>query len=259
MKFQFEGYIYDDDTKDYLEIDYNFMENSEFIKALDPDELIPILIPEKFPKYQIDLFKELLEKITNNTLDEDDNNLLHSKLLKPLMDYFIIEVEDLTHKITFTDETNSYDLTYWKDNFPKRKMKYIIFEIKNRNFELTFETIITYNYAYLSITPKNELIYFGMGNYVSINEINELITSLKDKTNIFKVFDVVGKTEHDYTHIHIIFRTFEGVFYIEKKYSKGLYVKRNTFELIVKVYQPIKFLNLLKNKIIEFIDGEINE
>ena len=257
MKFQFEGYIYEDDTKDYLEIDFNFVEKSEFIKALDPDVSIPILIPEKFPKYQIDLFKELLEKITNNTLDDDDNNLLHSKLLKPILDYFIIEIEDFSTKINFIDETKRYDLTYWKENFPKRKIKHVIFEIKNRNFELVFGTTITYNYAYLSITPKDELIYFGKGNYVSINEINELITSLIEKTNIYKVFGIVGKSEDKIEHL--VFRTVDGVLYIEKKYSKGFYEKRNIFELNVKVYQPIKFLNSLKNKIIEFIDEKIDE
>jgi len=59
MKFQFEG------LDEIVEINYDFS-TSEFISVLEPDESILVLILEKFPKYSIYLFKELLEKITNN-------------------------------------------------------------------------------------------------------------------------------------------------------------------------------------------------
>ena len=101
MKFQFEGYEYEDD-KDYIEIDFDFMEKSEFIRVLEPDFMIPVMIPERFEKYQIDEFKCMLEKITNKEeITEEDKYLCNSKVLKPLFEYFRIDKEINEIKIKY--------------------------------------------------------------------------------------------------------------------------------------------------------------
>ena len=94
MKFQFEGYLYPDETKDYIEIDFDFLGKSEFIRTLEPDEATPIMIPERFSNYQIDEFKILLEKITKKEeLTEEDKYLSKSKVLKPLFEFFMMNKE----------------------------------------------------------------------------------------------------------------------------------------------------------------------
>jgi len=93
MKFQFEGYEYKDD-KDYIEIDFDFMEKSEFIRVLEPDLTIPIMIPERFTNFQVDEFKGILEKITRKEeITEEDKYLCKSKVLKPLFEYFRMDRE----------------------------------------------------------------------------------------------------------------------------------------------------------------------
>jgi len=87
MKFQFEG------LDEIVEINFNF-KNSDFIQALDPDESIPILIPERFPKHHIMIFKELLEIMeTKPELSDDEKHLGLSSIITPLITYFSFNKE----------------------------------------------------------------------------------------------------------------------------------------------------------------------
>jgi len=100
MKFQFEGYEYKDD-KDYIEIDFDFMEKSEFIRVLEPDLTIPIMIPERFEKYQIDEFKKILEKMTRKEeLTDGERHLCKSEVIIPLLEYFKMD-EELINEMDF--------------------------------------------------------------------------------------------------------------------------------------------------------------
>lgn len=87
MIFQFDG------LDEIIEINFNF-KNSNFIQALEPDESIPILITEKFPKHHIMIFKELLEIMeTKPELSDDEKYLGLSFIMTPLIDYFSFDKE----------------------------------------------------------------------------------------------------------------------------------------------------------------------
>ena len=103
MKFQFEG------LDEIVEINFNF-KNSNLIQALDPDESIPILIPEKFPKHHIMMFKELLEIMeTKPELSDDEKHLGLSFIMTPLIDYFSFDRE-FKNRFKIKKATKSFDV-----------------------------------------------------------------------------------------------------------------------------------------------------
>ena len=74
-----------------IEINFDFNEHSHLIKALEP-ETKTIEIPEVFPEYQINLFKEILEKIDSKIpLSLDEKHLANSSVLIPLVKYFDLD------------------------------------------------------------------------------------------------------------------------------------------------------------------------
>jgi len=104
MEFNFEG------IDEIIKINFDFSK-SELINALEPDDSIPVIIPEKFSKYQIDLFKEILEKINKmEKISEEEQFLSKSKVLKPLFDYFKMknEIMDLFDEL----KTPFYKVSY---------------------------------------------------------------------------------------------------------------------------------------------------
>ena len=129
MKLQFEGYIYPE-GKDYIEIDFDFSQ-SLLIEAVEPDMTIPLYIPETFSKYQIDEFKEMLEKITRKEeLTEEDKHLCKSKVLKPLFDYFRMKSEFIKNLDKIPE-----DKTYYNEGIYKPYRKYF-WEYKMQMVEL---------------------------------------------------------------------------------------------------------------------------
>lgn len=106
-------------SDDIVEIPLKHSKKDEFIKSDHPIEInIEVSIfhlhipehqlPKRFYKYQINLFKELLEKITNGEeFTVDDKYIFNSSVIKPIISYFEFKKE-LFEKF----ELPSYEIKY---------------------------------------------------------------------------------------------------------------------------------------------------
>jgi hypothetical protein len=86
---------------------------------LDPDLTTPILVPEKVSRYQVEIFKELLERITNKKeISDEEKNIFNSKIIKPLLNFFDFK-KDLLNKFIVVKEKTWWDLT------PREQQEYL--------------------------------------------------------------------------------------------------------------------------------------
>jgi hypothetical protein len=208
MKFQFEGYIYPDETKDYIEIDFDFLGKSEFIKALDPDVSRPILIPERFSNYQIDEFKEILEKITNKEeLTEEDKHLCKSKVLKPLFEFFMMNSEFI--KILDAIPENKIYYMVQEIAYEYEEMEHLP-EVENakrsiRNFDeiyLSREDAIKGLRNKLYETCRNDNYYGSNGNPVRIDKEEKILYLPCDNIESRYTLD---DDEFSFTHLELYY------------------------------------------------------
>ena len=226
MKFQFEGYIYSDD-KDYIEIDFDFMEKSEFIRVLEPDLMVPIMIPERFEKYQIDEFKVILEKITNKEeLTDEDRYLCKTKVLMPLLEYFRMdrEVMDMVGfqssiKITMDEED----------------------ELGARVIEINIKSG-TYSGRILSRMVENEdgkyeLEHYDLYERKKINFNFEELIRLKDNIKENKNYLL------EFPYVNDIAECCENVIFVSRKGKLFYVVDINALENEIEIMNPINFLD----------------
>jgi hypothetical protein len=241
MKFQFEG------LDEIIEINYDFS-TSEFISVLEPDESIPVLIPEKFSKFSIYLFKELLEKITNKEeLTLDDRKIFNTSILTPLIEYFRMnkELKELFNEYY-------YVLTHKFENLDTpwgiiRNPNYNYFEIFK-----TFEEAKTK--LYQKIIENKFLIYYRLSTEIIEKEDDkedekEIILKIQgsdikityEKPNEDTILFIV----HKYERLSNIGKALsQETFYINKKYysesdtylSKYELSPKNDIKIKKKVY-----------------------
>jgi hypothetical protein len=77
-----------------VEIRFNFSKYSEFIKNLEVEDSFCIInVEEIIDPFIIIQFKNILEKITDNSLENSDRYLCKSKMFDKLFNYFVFSDE----------------------------------------------------------------------------------------------------------------------------------------------------------------------
>ena len=188
MKFKFVG------IDNIIEINFDFIKFSKFIREIEPDEDEIVYIPENFTKREIDLFKDLIElydelidlEITSKLNKELIIELIMKKFFKnfikfqeknkisKLLKYFLLDTLIIDFEEKFIEFNNK--------KFGKTKTKYFMLLIL-MNYQIDkieFRVKITHTYYkdYINGVQANMLI----------SEIIKFYSSLYFLILIIKIF-----------------------------------------------------------------------
>lgn len=247
MKFKFEGLDWKDGN-DIIEINFNFRKYSELIEILEPEEEI-ILIPEKFKREYIFIFKEVLEKIEDNSLTDEEKITLEKGILKGLVNYFKMNKEFYKiirdrkiGELKITELTKRDNWIYMPSNIKNINLKY-----ENEYLDIEFGLMVEFDfieYQYDEIIKEDMTYWIGIPEKnIRMEDIIELMKEIDRGGMMKKVFGISDAYDEI---MEIILNVDKG--------KLSIHIEALSCEsggLILNAYIPngIKFLNEFHEKI----------